>query len=159
MNIGLCGKFSDFFKCSKKITDISYEEITNIISRESLLKSRELKSEQGVYLFFENSELAYVGSAGKYRSLIGESTQGIRERILNASAPYSIWDNTIFYQIRERKDDVTISIRAGYLNFDKLKIGIFYTRKSKIIPSALEHLLIQTYVNEHNNLPKINNEL
>lgn len=67
MSIGLCDKFSDFFEYSKKISDISYEEITNIISRESLLKSRELKSEQGVYLFFEDSELAYVGSAGKYR--------------------------------------------------------------------------------------------
>ncbi len=146
----------DLNKQFKDISKILTKTHSTISNRKELLKA--LDNEPGVYLFFEQDELVYVGSSGKYRNYIGYSDQGVKGRIQNAKIPYTISENSIQFD-RVKKQEKYVYSKS--ILFENLKLRILYIDKDMvdILPVALESMLIQSYFNEKKSLPKINNAL
>jgi hypothetical protein len=120
-------------------------------SKKEMLKAmREIKNEHGVYLFWKNhgekrEKLIYIGSAGKIRNDGKISRQTVKERIANSTTPYKFKLNSLHYATNKQ------------INCSKIAVEILVW--NKLAPSLLEHLLLQSYLNQNGRLPDINREL
>ncbi len=110
----------------------------------------------GVYVIARQSDLAkplYIGSSGKVSKGLKASPSNIYKRLMYASTPYK-FDGT---QLHYGPTTATVPPH-GYTDsadLNELQITCFKLPASTI-PSALEHLLIQGFVNEFGDLPLVN---
>jgi hypothetical protein len=114
----------------------------------------------GVYLVWRKSESRplYIGSSGKCEKNLTLSGQTVRQRLFGSSTPYHF--DAIAHVFRYGPTTTGVP-PAGYtnaINLANIRISILATRKN-IAPSALEHMLIQGYINQHHDLPEANQKI
>lgn len=117
----------------------------------------------GVYLISEGKEIIYIGSSGKVDRNLNSSSSSVKSRLTNAYTPYAIIEDKFKFAPFGRK--IGTNKPEGYLHeitLAKLTFIIFDLRHRNnqvIAPSALEHILIQSYINQHRKLPKANQKI
>ena len=129
-----------------------------------LIKSIGLENITGVYIIKEDNNIVYIGSSGKYIKVKGElkkpkNGNGIGGRLIRSSTPYSflIDQNKLGYQ-KNSNDNCKVS--GNYTEFIPMKkLSIDIINYKSLSSSFIEHVLLQTYLDEKNTIPLINQQL
>ena len=129
-----------------------------------LIKSIGLENITGVYIIKEDKNIVYIGSSGKYIKVNGllkkpKSGNGIGGRLIRSSTPYSflIDKNKLGYR-KDSKDNRKVSKNyTEFITLNKLSIDII--KSGNLSSSFIEHVLLQTYLDENDTIPLINQQL
>lgn len=126
-------------------------------SREILMNSVN-ENNSGVYILWKKGEAYpfYIGCAGKIQKNEGKESRSVRKRLFSAKTPYHIDKEYLLYSPK-----TSGASPDGYnkkISLSELIIKIISVRDN-ISPAALEHLLLQGFLNEHQRLPEANQQL
>ena len=129
-----------------------------------LIKSIGLENITGVYIIKEDNNIVYIGSSGKYIKVKGElkkpkNGNGIGGRLIRSSTPYSflIDQNKLGYR-KDSKDNRKVSKNyTKFISLNKLSIDII--KSGNLSSSFIEHVMLQTYLDENDTIPLINQQL
>ena len=124
---------------------------------------RNMERFPGVYIIIHDKEIIYIGSSGKVdRSLeLGAST--VKSRLTNSYTPYTISDDKFkfspFGSIKgsNRPEGYTHEFALSKLKF--LVFDLTPNNNQVLAPSALEHVLIQSFMNQYKMLPIANQKI
>ncbi len=118
------------------------------------------KGTRGVYLFRkkDSDRPIYIGSSGKIGRQMSASGSTIRSRLFYANTPYYFSPDDDKLHYGPTTPGVPPEGYSHSLNLDELEIEILQMDADKA-PSVLEHLFIQGYLNEFNDLPEINQKV
>jgi hypothetical protein len=135
---------------------------TNYLGATSAILEKNIPATRGVYLIWRKAEkeLIYIGCSGKIKNGMISGAGDVRKRLFGPSTytPY------IFEQKLFKYGPVSRTSGGRPANYDKsisineIQISVISTPE-KVAPAALEHLLIQGYINQHGNLPEANREI
>jgi hypothetical protein len=141
--------------------------LNNFKTRKELnqkIKLIELENITGVYIIKKENKIVYIGSSGKYIKE-GEtlkkpkSGNGIGGRLIRSSTPYSflIDENKLGYR-KDSKDNRKVSKNyTKFISLNKLSIDII--KSGNLSSSFIEHVMLQTYLDENDTIPLINQQL
>ena len=107
-------------------------------------------------------QLIYIGCSGKIKKKKVLGAGNVRKRLFGPSTwtPY-LFDgktNLFRYDPGSKAPSGRPAIYHKCIPINEIEISVVATT-NKIAPSALEHLLIQGYINQHSDLPKANQEI
>jgi len=138
-----------------------YQKVLNfeIFSGDDNTLLNGLPNNPGVYIIKRGNEVIYIGSSGKLNRDGEYSKSVIRNRLRYSSTPYKFEGLVLKYN-----PSTTGVPPEGYYNESLIKdleiTCIYFNQESdKLAPSALEHLLIQSFINEFGVLPEINQKI
>lgn len=131
-----------------------------IIGRSRKELMRRVGNNRGVYLIFKKGESMpiYIGSAGKMIKGGSWNNSTIRKRMFQANTPYHFDKKTDLLCYGPKTTGVP---PAGYrhsIPLDAIEI-ITIELEAPYAPSALEHLLIQGFINQYGDLPEANQKI
>ncbi|MFN1835274.1 hypothetical protein AB2B38_008430 [Balneola sp. MJW-20] len=116
----------------------------------------------GVYIISKETEVIYIGSSGKLDSDLNFGTSNVRSRISNSYTPYKLYgEDFLFNPVGKIKGTNKPEKYLDKYLLQELEFTCFDLTPDEhvIIPSALEHLLIQSYINELHRLPIVNQKI
>lgn len=121
---------------------------------------RQLPANKGVYVIHIQGVIRpiYIGSAGKINRNMTEGNSTVKSRLRYSSTPYHFdhVDDCLSY------GPTTASVPPEGYSFSspvaEIEIKVIQT-PTGIAPSALEHMLIQGFINEYRDLPLINQKI
>lgn len=153
--------FSDLFNFYSEI----YSVITVEGASRSDLMAKIPASIHGVYTFWSSNakQPFYIGCAGKIsrkkslekNSAIELSGNKVKSRMFNASTPYHFSKSSNFIQFSPTTAGVPPEGYNSSIAVNDLIIKVICIH-DLTAPAALEHLLIQGYINEFGDLPEAN---
>ena len=119
-----------------------------------------LPAVRGVYLFFrdDSSKPIYIGSSGKIKSGLKLGGNDVKKRISNSYTPYLVDLNDLRYGPSNGSSTQKPTNYGKSVPLNSIKICVFETPKN-IAPAALEHVLIQCFINQHHDLPEANQQV
>lgn len=137
-------------------------ELTNHTgaTRASLMASFKPPHWRGVYVIYrlEQIEPLYIGSAGKLErgpNGVKNVGQTVRQRLFYANQPYYFEREVHVWRYRPFDSHVPPAGYHANIPICDIRIESFHVPDAHA-PSALEHLLLQSCVNEFGNLPQAN---
>jgi hypothetical protein len=154
-------KVMDIFKSFSEILCDCYKSFNvKEYSGESriLLMNSVNETNAGVYILWKKGETYpfYIGCAGKIQKNGGREGRSVRDRLFSAKTPYNIDKEHLLYS------PTTSGASPAEYNkkvaLSELIVEIISVR-ADIAPAALEHLLLQGFLNEHQRLPEANQQL
>ncbi len=153
--------FSDFDTLLKLYSEkLSNKEVEATL-RDDLLSK--LDRFPGVYIIRYGKETIYIGSSGKVNGNLNSGKSSVKNRLTSSYTPYTIRNDTFKYSPYGRIDGTNRP--EGYnheIALKNLMFSVFdLTQKNDqvIAPSALEHVLIQSYINQYKKLPIANQKI
>lgn len=142
---------------SKKIPN----KVINASIRADIL--RNMESFPGVYVIIHDKEIIYIGSSGKVDRSLKLSASTVKSRLTNSYTPYTISDDKFKFspsgKIKgsNRPEGYTHEIALSKLTL--LVFDLTPNNNQVIAPSTLEHILIQSFMNQYKKLPKANQKI
>lgn len=152
-------KYNLTFKIDFSLNDFKSRKDLN-----QKIKFIDLENISGVYIIKRDNKIVYIGSSGKFikegeklkRPKLGN---GIGGRLIRSSTPYSflIDENKLGYR-KDSKDNRKVSKNYNrFIPLNKLSIDII--KSGNLSSSFIEHVLLQTYLDENDTIPLINQQL
>jgi hypothetical protein len=107
-------------------------------------------------------QLIYIGCSGKIKKRMVLGAGNVHTRLFGAATwmPY-LFDgkaNLFRHDPGPKASNGRPSCYHKSIPISEIEISVIAT-PNKIAPSALEHLLIQGYINQHSDLPEVNQEI
>ncbi len=152
--------FSKLFSFYKDYFPTGEVDFFSIQNRKELQGN--LRKEQGVYIMLEkgNCKPIYIGCSGKFSTKNKFNSSNVCNRILNSRTPYKVKDEELCFEPQERNKKNKMPQSYGKcIPLKNIDFTVFYTKSQKIAPACIEHLLIQSYINEFYKLPKVNRKI
>lgn len=141
--------YSDFFKLDK-YTGCSRAELMDKVST----------NKRGVYSYWVKGELfpIYIGCAGKVSVDGALSGNTVRTRIFSANTPYHFSKDTNYLLYNPTTAGVPPEGYKDKIAIECITIKIISINDTTA-PAALEHLLLQGFINEYGTLPLANQKV
>ena len=117
----------------------------------------------GVYVIIHDKETIYIGSSGKVNRSLKLSASTVKYRLTHSYTPYTISDDKFKFspygKIKgsNRPEGYAHEIPLSILKF--LVFDLTPNNNLVIAPSALEHVLIQSFMNQYKKLPIANQKI
>jgi len=147
---GLISNYSSLYKdCKDYFGDDDFLEVEGNSKKEIF---GAVDNKFGVYIIAQKSDEKpiYIGSAGKIKHG-GKGKQGVLGRWKNIHN-YNFEETSFSYEDSNGNESLPIL-------YSNLKITVIYTDNRKIVPQALEYLLLQSFYNEFNEIPAGNKKI
>ena len=114
----------------------------------------------GVYVIHDRilKKVLYIGSSGKISPDLTPSKSTVKNRLFNANTPYHFDKNEDVWRYNPTSSGVPPKGYQDCINLSALQITILRTPPN-MIPAALEHILIQGYINQYAKLPTANQKI
>lgn len=147
--------FSELFESYSQVFELQEYSGSN---RTELMKQVPT-SGRGVYTYWVKGANypIYIGCSGKITQDGQLSGSTIKKRIFSANTPYHISSKEDCLYYLPTSSGVPPKGYNAKLDLENLLIKIIIS--DKVAPKALEHLLLQAFVNEFSCLPKANQQL
>ena len=153
-------ELKELLKQTRKLITLDFPKeiqyFNSITSREDLLgvlrKDRSIEGIHGVYIITQNNlGVVYVGCSGKIGTDRGwNSENGIGGRLKRSHSPYSFVGDYLCYEKIGSGTKKEINNYSEKILLNKISVFIIpLERNSPIIPSVLEHIILQTFYNKN----------
>jgi hypothetical protein len=105
-----------------------------------------------------SQRLIYIGSSGKVLRALALNGSSVRQRLFGANTPYYFDGNQDLLRYGPTSAKVPPSGYLYSMAIGDLQVEVIET-PDDVAPTALEHIILQGYMNQYRTLPDINQKM